>query len=238
MHKKRASLSSQIRCQTWRRRRHDRYTCGCWWNSWLVFVWWSRWWMKLEPSGSTFSDLDEKWWWWQDREVSHLSLHLCPPPPPERGFQPDHLQCSCFPVSLCSSSGIVHLTPYAWQLSEEDNPIDTTRNVGICSTFDTRFISSTYWAELTTQQRDRHQRGGWVGGGPTLWRLNLTSGLRPIMQQVSGQLPKWVWFFLLKTPHPSAEFLLLQSSPWLPEALLFTDTCSVTLIPPMTPIHI
>lgn len=172
------------------------------------------------------------------RGQSPESPPLPPPPPPERGFQPDHLQCSCFPVSLCSSSGIVHLTPYAWQLSEEDNPIDTTRNDGICSTFDTRFISSTYWAELTTQQRDRHQRGGWVGGGPTLWRLNLTSGLRPIMQQVSGQLPKWVWFFLLKTPHPSAEFLLLQSSPWLPEALLFTDTCSVTLIPPMTPIHI
>lgn len=110
--------------------------------------------------------------------ITHLQLHLRPPP--ERGFQPDHLQCSCFPVSLCSSSGIVHLTPYAWQLSEEDNPIDTTRNIGIGSTFDTQFISSTYWAELTTQQRDQHQRGGWVGvqhSGDTE-RLNLTSGLR------------------------------------------------------------
>lgn len=207
MYKKRASLSSHIRCQTWRRLRHDRYTCGCWWKSWLVVVWWSCWWMKLEPSGSTFSVLDEKWWRWQDRDrscceqVSHLIWTPCQwslicsstsAPPPERGFQLDHLQCSCFPVSLCSSSGIVHLTPYAWQLSEKDNPIDTTRNVGICSTFDTRFISSTYWAELTTQQRDRHQRGRWVGGGPTLWghwevKLDIWP---PITQQVSGQLPK------------------------------------------------
>lgn len=121
--------------------------------------------------------------------ITHLQLHLCPP---QRGFQPDHLQRSCFPVSLYSSSGIVHLTPYAWQLSEEDNPIDTTRNIGICSTYDTRFISSTYWAELMTQQRERHQRGEWVGGGPTLWghwevKLDIWP---PITQQVSGQLPK------------------------------------------------
>lgn len=44
--------------------------------------------------------------------------------------------------------------------------------------------------------------------------------------------------FPLKTPHPSAEFLLIKVSPWLPEALEFTDACRVTLIPAMTPIHI
>lgn len=44
--------------------------------------------------------------------------------------------------------------------------------------------------------------------------------------------------FPLKTPHPSAEFLLIWVSAWLPEAPLFTDACGVTLILAVTPIHI
>lgn len=38
---------------------------------------------------------------------------------------------------LWLSSGFVHLIPDAWQLSEEDNAINTMLNTGIHSVFDT-----------------------------------------------------------------------------------------------------
>lgn len=91
-------------------------------------------------------------------QVISQQLHLCPLlqlHQREASSQILHsISIFLFHFFLYSSSGILHLTPDAWQRSEEDNTINRTHNTRIRSTFDTRFISSTYWAGLTIQQRN------------------------------------------------------------------------------------
>ena len=90
-----------------------------------------------------------------------------------------------------------------------------------------------------SQPSNKESCVGWMGGvscSGELEGLTLTSGPRSFYKfspaaQIGLVFPR-------KTPHPSAELLFIEVSPWLPGALPFTDACGVTLIPAMTPIHI
>lgn len=61
-------------------------------------------------------------------------------------------------------------------------------NAEICGTFDTWFISSTYWDELTIQQRVLHWRSGWGVILWGVWGVNLDIW-PPIIQQVQASCP-------------------------------------------------
>lgn len=118
-------------------------------------------------------------------------------------------------------------------------------------TFDTWFISSTYWDWLTVQQRgcvvdwcgrSLAPRGLCIGGRGRKRRVGVVNLdiWPPIAQQVRGQLAQTGLSglaFPLQTPHPSAQFLLIRqrktSSCRWPVARLLTDACRVTLIPPL-----
>lgn len=114
---------------------------------------------------------------------------------PQRGFQPDHLQYICFPLSLFFST--LHLALFTWHqmhvsYQKKTTPSIQCNNARIDSRRDTWFISSTYWAGLTIQQRTSIRGVVGRGWGPTLWGdwefdLDIWP---PIMQQVRGQLPK------------------------------------------------
>lgn len=179
--------------------------------------------------------------------IRHRRLHLCPP---VQRCTTERLPArsssvylfSSFTFFLYSSSGIVYLTPDAWQLSEEDNTLTTMQWRRDRQRTRHLIYLKHLLSGVNDSTKGQHQRGG--GWGPTLWGhwevdLDIWPPIHATSSGPAAQIDlRFFFFFPLKTPHPSAEFLLMQASPRLPEAFLFMDVCSMTPIPPMTPIHI
>lgn len=105
------------------------------------------------------------------------------------------VQCWQIPSFLWLSSGFVHLIPDAWQLSEEDNTVDTMYDA---------WTPQHAWHLIYLKHLFRlvncPTKGG---GGAGSWHpgefegLTLTSA--PDHPTSSGQLPKWLWFFQKNT---------------------------------------
>lgn len=126
---------------------------------------------------------------------------------PQRGFQPDHLQYICFPLSLFFST--LHLALFTWHQThgsyqKKTIPSLQCNDAGIDSARDTWFISSTYWAGLTIQQRAsiRGVGGGVQHSGDTE-RLTLTSGPRSC-NKFGASCPNRSAFFFFSTKNTSS----------------------------------
>lgn len=141
--------------------------------------------------------------------------------------------CLDVPSSLWCSSGLVHLIPDAWQLSKEDNSNNAKRNADLQHLWHPIYLK--HLLRLVNCPTKRPAVEEWVG----VWhsgefeRLTLTSG-PPTAQQVQASCPNTSGF----SPKNTSSICWISLHIRLPEALLVTDACRVTLIPATTPIHI